>query len=196
MSPELRTFIAIDIPDELREVIAGVRKALEGVARRVAWVRQENIHLTLKFLGEVGEARLPVLKEALEGVSEGASPFELRSNGLGGFPSLRCPRVIYLGLEECPGLITLKSAIEKALATRDFPADERPFRGHLTLCRLRSPGAGRAMGEAAGTVVVEKKVAFVVNRFVLYKSELTPRGARYSVIRDFTLQADGTRGLI
>ncbi len=184
----IRTFIAIDIPQDLRELIKGIRKDLEGVHGRVSWVRTENIHLTLKFLGEVDEARLPLVIKALEGAARGAPPLELCSGVLGAFPSMRRPRVLYLAIEENPGLMALSRAIEKELAKIGLSADKKPFRAHLTICRIRSPETGRALGGAAGELKVEKKVAFTADRFVLYKSELTPQGARYSVIRDFPLK--------
>ncbi len=155
---------------------------------RVTWVRPGNIHLTLRFLGEVDEARLPLVRGALEEAASACRSFELVSDGLDAFPSMRRPRVLYLGLHESPGLSILKEAMDSALAKAGFSEDDKPFKAHLTLCRIRSPETAVALGAAAGALKVEKKVAFTVSRFVLYKSDLSPKGARYSVIKDFQLR--------
>ena len=143
----------------------------------------------MRFLGEVDESRLPLLTGALEEAASASRAFELVSDGLGAFPSMKRPRVLYLGLHDNSGLFALKAAIEEALGRAGFSEDDKPFRAHLTLCRVRSPEAAAQLGAAAGALKVEKKVAFTVSRFVLYKSDLSPKGARYSVIKEFTLSA-------
>ncbi len=155
---------------------------------RLTWVRPGNIHLTLRFLGEVDESRLPLIADALEEAASACPSFELVSDGLGAFPSMRRPRVLYLGLHDNAGLSALKAAVDSALAGAGFSGDDKPFRAHLTLCRVRSPEAAAQLGAAAGALKVEKKVAFTVSRFVLYKSDLSPKGARYSAIKDFQLR--------
>jgi 2'-5' RNA ligase len=170
-------------------LIKDIKKDLAGVPGRLTWVRPGNIHLTLRFLGEVDEARLPLVTGALEEAASASQSFELVSDGLDAFPSMKRPRVLYLGLYDNAGLSALKAAIDRELAKAGFAEDDKPFRGHLTLCRVRSPEAAAALGAAAGALKTEKKVAFTASRFVLYKSDLSPKGARYSVIKDFTLSA-------
>jgi len=157
------------------------------VPGRLAWVRPGNIHLTLRFLGEVDESRLPLVTEALEEAASVCPPLDLVSSGLGAFPSMKRPRVLYLGLKESDGLAALKKSIDEALAKRGFPEDDKPFRAHLTICRVRSPEATATLSARVNTLKMEKKVAFTVDRFVLYKSTLTPEGAVYTRIKDFHL---------
>lgn len=146
------------------------------------------MHLTLKFIGGLDETELHPLTEALGEIGSRIPPFTLRSEDLGAFPSMRSPRTLWLGMENSAELRALKEAIEEALFTRGFNRDEKDFTPHLTLCRIRSRKDSRALAPAATAIKVEKKVAFVVNAFVLYKSILGPGGARHSVIREFPLK--------
>jgi len=160
---------------------------------RISWVRPANIHLTLKFLGEVAKEGLPSIIDALDEVSEVVVPFDLCSNKIGGFPSMSRPRAMYVAVDESPQLTELKENIENALNERGFEKDTKKFRPHLTLCRIRSKEASRAMGKIMSRTEPEKKVAFVVNHFVLYKSTLGPSGPRYDIIKKFPFR--GQKGL-
>ncbi len=166
----------------------GVQSRLKACPERVSWVGPGNRHLTLKFLGDTARERVPPLVEALGKVSSGIDPFELCSNGLGAFPSMRVPRILWLGMDESGELLRLKCLMEEALYEAGFERDKKTFRPHLTLCRIRSKKGSRAMGAMAEAIKVEKKVAFVVTRFVLYKSTLRPAGAQHEVIREFPLR--------
>jgi len=190
---KIRLFIALNIPDELREVLRGVQSRLKPCPGRISPVRPVNIHITLKFLGQTEEQRLNQLIEALSAVSASTRPFELHSGGLGAFPSMKTPRSLWVGMDESQELRALKEAIEGALFNAGFEKDKKAFRPHLTLCRIRSKAASKAVAAMTGTMKAEKKVAFVVDRFVLYKSILNPSGARYEVIREFPF--GGKRGV-
>lgn len=158
-----------------------------GSKVRASWVRPETMHLTLKFLGEVDEEDLELLTRALAGPSEKTAPFTLRSGALGAFPSMRRPRSLWLAIEESGELQALRELIEEALFNLGFKGDKKNFTPHLTLCRIRSKESSMGISRAAERVKVEKKVAFVAQRFVLYKSTLTPSGAVHSLISEFPL---------
>ncbi len=145
------------------------------------------MHLTLRFIGEVNESDIPALCRALEEVSSAAAPFRLISGNLGAFPSMRAPRSLWLGLESSAELHSLRAQMERALFNIGLQREKKNFNPHLTLCRLRSRESSRAISQAARGLKVEKKVAFVVKRFVLYKSILAPQGAVHSLIREFPL---------
>lgn len=184
----IRTFIAIEIPLELKKLLKRLQSRLQKGARgRVSWVRPEAMHLTLNFLGNIDEAALPALSESLGKAASSLSPFTLRSADLGAFPSMRAPRTLWLGLEDSRELMALKEAIDEALFKVGLEKDKKTFRAHLTLCRIRSRPDARALAPLAEALKVEKKVAFVVNAFVLYKSILAPAGARHSIIKKFPL---------
>ncbi len=146
------------------------------------------MHLTLKFLGEVKEAELESLREALKEVSERAAPFRLCSGELGAFPSKKKPRSLWLGLDISRELNNLKTAIEEALYIRGFSRDKKGYSPHLTLCRIRSREDSRAFTSIIEALRIEKKVAFDVNAFVLYKSILAPQGAKHTIIKEFPLR--------
>jgi len=188
---KIRLFIALNIPDELREVLRGVQSRLKPCPGSISMVRPANIHITLKFMGHTEEQRLSPLIEALYTVSASTRPFELHSGGLGAFPSMKSPRGLWVGMDESKELRALKEAMEGALLPAGFEKDKKAFRPHLTLCRIRSKAAVKAMAAKAGPMKVEKKVAFIVDRFVLYKSILNPSGARYEVIREFPFGEKG-----
>jgi len=130
---------------------------------------------------------LPLI-EALAEVSSGLDPFELRSDGLGAFPSMRAPRALWLGIDESTELMELKENMERALSKVGFEKDTKKFSPHLTICRIRSKKAARTVSAMAEGIKIEKKVAFVVKRFVLYRSILSPAGAKYEIIRAFPLR--------
>jgi len=188
---KIRLFIALNIPDELREVLRGVQSRLKPCPGRISMVRPVNIHITLKFMGQTEEQRLSPLIEALCTVSSSTRPFKLSSGGLGAFPSLKAPRSLWVGMDESKELEALKEAMEGALLPAGFEKDKKAFRPHLTLCRIRSKAASKAVAAMTGPMEVEKKVAFVVDRFVLYKSILSPSGARYEIIREFPFGEKG-----
>jgi len=183
----MRLFIALDIPPELKKVLQRLQARLKTCPGRISWVRPANIHLTLKFLGETSTERLPSLYTALKAVSSGIKDFELDSNGLGAFPNTRSPRALCMGLTNSQKLRGLQESIDKSLIKVGFERDKKTFNPHLTICRLRSKDAKRAIWAMAEGMAVEKKVAFVVDRFVLYESILSPAGARYDIIREFPL---------
>jgi len=184
---KIRLFIALNIPDELRKYLKGFQSRLKHCPGRISWVRPDNVHITLKFLGDTEKERINSLVEALSELSSAIMAFRLRSNGLGAFPSRKSPRNLWLGIDESVELAALKEGLEEALSQAGFEKDNKPFRPHLTLCRLRSKEASKAMGSMALDIKAEKKVAFDVDRFVLYKSILGPHGASYDIIREFPL---------
>ncbi|MGE4504257.1 MAG: RNA 2',3'-cyclic phosphodiesterase [Desulfovibrionaceae bacterium] len=202
----VRCFAALPLPGPCREalgvLLAGLRKVLDaerhgpGAAFRPGFVRPENAHLTLRFLGDVDAARVPGVLRALAGVR--FAPFALRLGGLGGFPSLARPGVLLLelaqGATECAGLARL---VEEALAPLGFEQETRPFRAHVTLARLRGAGRGRgpavpagAVGRAAelvATLVAARPLpAFRAERFTLYRSTLGPGGPVYTPLGEFS----------
>jgi len=140
-----------------------------------------NLHLTLKFLGAVPEARIDSVAGALSEASLGACPFEARIRGLGAFPSAGRPRVIWAGVTEgAREMIELARCVDVALAALGFPRDERPFSPHVTLGRVRQPGRNPALSDALGSATAREFGQMRVPSASLMRSELGPRGARYT----------------
>jgi RNA 2',3'-cyclic 3'-phosphodiesterase len=154
---------------------------LRPAAGDVAWVAPGNLHLTLKFLGAVPETRIESIAGALSAASLEANPFQARIRGLGAFPSAGRPRVVWAGVTEgAAEMIDLARRVDTALAALGLPRDERPFSPHVTLGRVRRPGRNLALTDALGSATAREFGQMRVPSASLMRSELGPRGARYT----------------
>jgi len=180
----MRLFVAVDVPDAIkdaieRDVVARLRDALAGAR----WTRPEGRHLTLKFLGDVADERVEGVGEALSGAASRHVGFDAAFDGVGGFPNLKRPRVLWVGIGDgSEQLFDLSGDIETVLETLGFPAEDRPFRGHVTLARFPKPATIGALPDV--TVTDEP---FPVRDVVLFRSQLHPKGARYTALERFPL---------
>jgi 2'-5' RNA ligase len=158
------------------------------VTRGVSWVGTDNFHVTLKFLGSVEDQRVEAIAIAVGAAVAGLEAFDIALRGLGAFPTSSRPRVIWTGVGfGAPGLVALAEVVEQSLAPLGFPREARGFSAHITLGRVREPRRDPALTEAlAGAANVEFGSARV-DRVVLMRSELSPRGARYSEIAGLSL---------
>lgn len=186
---EVRAFIAIELPDEIRRGLVELRKELQRDEHRfVKWVDPEGIHLTLKFLGNVRSGRVTEIAGAMEVAATGIAPFHLEFSGLGVFPSLKQVRVLWVGIGgEVDRLKELQRGIDTELACFGFAREERPFVPHLTLARVRqgaSPSERRSLGELVQSTVFEDTYATTVRTVALMRSQLTPAGAIYSQLSE------------
>lgn len=189
----IRAFIAIDLPPEIRQrldhVTAQLKEKLEGVP--VRWVPGSNIHLTLKFLGDVSVANLELLKKMLAKEVEMHRRFEVSVGGLGAFPNFRRCRVVWVGVEAPPELNTLQRGIDTAIATLGYSREDRPFSAHLTLGRVSRNANSRDV-QAIGSVLESTKVGFLgvtkVDSVHLYKSDLRPTGSVYTQLYSVPLK--------
>ena len=182
---EIRSFIAIELPDEVRRGLASLRNELERDEHRfVKWVDPGGMHLTLKFLGNIPSKRVTEVTGAMEEATQGISPFRLQISGTGVFPGLKQVRVFWVGIGgEVDKLSKLQQNIDSALAALAFPKEERPFVPHLTLARIRqgaSPSERRSFGELVDSTIFEEKYPVEVEAVNLMKSQLTPAGAIYT----------------
>jgi len=152
---------------------------LRPLMNDVAWVAPDNFHLTLKFLGPVATEGLAAVTETLTSAAAACAPFKLELGGLGAFPSPTRPRVLWVGLDTGAAAATvLATRIDEALATLGFAREARAFSAHVTLGRVRQPHAQPRLGEALAAARVVGAVD--VARVSLMRSELSPRGARYT----------------
>lgn len=179
----MRLFIAIDIPDELKKMISGLRADIPGAS----WVQAEQIHLTLAFLGEVEEDVVESLNSELARIR--FAEFELCFDGTGCFPSRHRPRVLWIGLEPQPHLNDLAAKIRAAVLTCGIPQEARPFSPHVTLARLK-PVPSRELDVILDHPQKQKSHSFRVREFILFQSRLTPQGATHIPLRSFPLTAE------
>jgi 2'-5' RNA ligase len=151
-----------------------------------------NLHLTLKFLGAVGQARLEAIVGALGGAASAVSAFDAEFVGLGAFPSPARPRVVWAGVTAGAGPMTeLAGRVDEALARLDFPREARPFSPHVTLGRVRRPERNAALTEALQRAADRGFGRLRVARASLVRSELGPRGARYTELAAVSLGGAG-----
>lgn len=183
---QVRTFIAIELSDEFKTQLAEAQARLKARSpgRSVKWVNPEGIHLTLKFLGNVPAGQIPAISGAIERAVAGHSAFDIHLAGLGCFPDLNRPRVIWVGMEgDLEALEALQRAVEKELHALGYPPEGRRFTAHLTLGRVRddaTPDERRRLGEAVRATVLESGAGLTVHQVSLMKSDLQPTGAVYT----------------
>lgn len=190
---KIRAFIAIDLPDPVKDSLSSLEDRLRPAEHPyVKWADPQGIHLTLKFLGNIAADQVPRIIEAITLVSQGLSPIELQIGGLGAFPNLQRPRVIWVAVTgEVERLITLQRGMDQALAPLGFPREGRPFTPHLTLGRLReraSPMERNSIGKLVIATESESSPTMEVNQISLMRSTLTPSGAIYSRLASIELK--------
>lgn len=180
----MRLFIALNLPAELRSrVAADVLAPLRGQLPGVRWVREETLHVTLLFLGERNEAEAQEARAVVQEVAAKHKLFEVSLAGLGAFPGPARPRVVWLGLESPSPVQELHRSLMREHARLGVPLEGRAYRPHVTLGRVPPPAeaaVSKALGPALAAVRFEVPVTF--GSVDLMKSELTPRGPRYSVL--------------
>lgn len=196
----MRIFIGIALDPEIRARIERFLNGVEGFAPEARWVRPESLHITLKFIGEQSPERVEAITERLRRIESGT--FEIRTAGYGFFPTAKAPRVFWIGIQG--QLSALAESIDMATAELGIPREDRPFSPHLTLARA---GAGRGSGspkwrkgDGPNTTfaVLEKRLAamgeldfgtMTAREFILYQSQLSPKGSKYTKLQRFPLQA-------
>jgi 2'-5' RNA ligase len=180
----VRLFIAIEIPQTIRSTFATLLKEFRAIAPQVKWVRAENLHVTLKFLGETDSAKLGALQNVLSAVCSG-EPVGLEFRGLGFFPNEKRPRVFWAGMEASPNLKTLAADIDQATHRLGYPLEERPFTPHLTLARFQPPGIPPKLLQAIQVKSAQAFGSLRTGEFHLIESKLKPTGAEYTTVQTF-----------
>lgn len=193
---QIRSFIAIELPQDVKK---GLAKLIGELARAehpfVKWVNPEGVHLTLKFLGNIPFKQVDEISKAIEEAAQEILPFHLEVSGLGVFPNLKQPRVLWVGIKgEIDNLLKLQQNVDSALAPLGFAKEKRPFTPHLTLARLReraSPEERKSFGELVMSTSFEGSYPLEVETVSLMRSQLAPEGAIYT--RLFAAKLDAKR---
>jgi len=184
----MRAFVAIELPGTIKDAVESLSQRLQGCGARASWVRSDNMHLTLRFFGDIENEQTDRLVELLAESCKDVSPFSLRIRGVGAFPNVRKPSVVWVGAESL-GVSpdTLYRAAERAARAVGLRADDKPFHPHVTLARIRDARTARPLMEAMEHETVFDAGAFDVHGMTLFSSELTPKGPIYRVVREFLL---------
>ncbi|HJU04797.1 MAG TPA: RNA 2',3'-cyclic phosphodiesterase [Nitrospiraceae bacterium] len=200
----IRTFVAVELDPVLRHAIGRLQDQLKDRVQhellksphaRLQWVRPESIHLTLKFLGDVEEARVETICRTMAEAIGALPPLTLIVQGVGAFPTLRAPRVLWLGVSSDPGqaqvnaLTHLAGTVDQALHRLGFPLESRPFSPHFTLARIkeRPHEIGKALNDCQVMTHTSPLGTLIVRTIALIKSELTPSGSRYTRLCELPL---------
>ena len=185
-----RVFLAIDPPEAVLKKIAAIQEALrKNIHGSISWVRPQGIHLTLKFFGDIGRKDIGEISRLVSGHAAASRELKLDVQGLGVFPNSRRPRVLWIGVGgDVVRLIDLQQAIDRGLEACGFKREERPFRAHLTLARIKSPQGLAGIDKTLAEKGPESAGSFEAKGLTLFKSDLTPKGAIYTVLADFPFQ--------
>ena len=187
MPPTIRTFIALQLPPSVISLLEKVQEDLKSMRLRAKWVRPENIHLTLKFLGNIAPDDIDIIGRAMMDAVDDFAAIDLVARGVGVFPGIKRPRVIWVGLGgQIQLLFAMQCMLEDNLAALGFKKEKRPFKGHLTLGRFRQTANANTIRQIMREYANLYSEEFTASRIILFKSDLKPTGAVYSQL----LQAD------
>ncbi len=188
----MRLFVAVDLSPETRAQLGAVREQIDSSlngrrAPRITWVKPEVAHLTVQFLGEVADHDVDQVTGALGGHSLADGPFVVSWDALGAFPDTRRPRVLWLGAASgTESMQALAREVRKRLAAVAIVDEDRPFRAHVTVARVRDPGSGVRWSDIVSSVRPGRTMMHV-DHVTLYHSQLSPDGPRYTALATWTL---------
>jgi len=195
----MRLFIALDIDEDIRRRIARFMDGIRGFAPETRWVEPESLHLTLKFIGELPENTVDGIKHELETIH--AETAQLQFRGYGFFPTVKSPRVFWLGVEAGPQLAALAAAVDASVSSLGIPKEDRAFSPHLTLARgavgsgsprwRKSDGPNRTfqqLQEKLSALPFPEFGTMTPREFFLYQSQLSSKGSKYSKLAAFELK--------
>ncbi len=185
----IRSFLAIELGNAQREMAVRILGELSRIPAEVKWVKPEQLHLTLKFFGSIPQETVDRVITVLGPELAQHPRFSLTLKGLGAFPNLRRPRVIWMGVGgDLSSLQELQGSVENRLASIGIPKEERPFRGHLTLGRVKGGLIREEVAQCWLRVFEGESTPFEVTEAVLFRSDLKPQGAIYTPLKVFPLQ--------
>jgi 2'-5' RNA ligase len=185
----MRCFIAIPIPNEIHHELSRIQSQLKETEPDIKWGNPENIHLTLKFLGEIGQTKARIISQQLKGLTNKHSCFDASIGRPGAFPTLSNPRVIWLDINKNGDKINnLQQEIEEKLQSLGFEKETRPFHPHLTLGRVRSKKNIQKLAEKLKALPLPQFNPVTIDKIIFFQSILKPAGAEYTVLDEFKLQ--------
>lgn len=185
----MRSFIAIELEENLKIQLSSLISKLMSVSQDIKWIKRQGMHLTLKFLGEIGHDKIKEIESCMAEIARKTDAFPLQLSGTGAFPpGKRNPRVLWVGITENPSLINLQAEIETGCERSGFPREKRRFHPHLTLGRVK---AFSKLEGALSLLEKNRETSFgemIVKKITLFQSLLKPTGAEYKVLSEFNLK--------
>jgi 2'-5' RNA ligase len=180
----MRAFIAIELPETIRAALGRKQDSFRSLSPNARWTRPEGIHLTLKFLGEISDAKVREVSQSLKNLSPFES-FAIGLKGFGFFPDARRPQVFWAGVDAPPNLSQVAEQVEEAMQKIGFAREGRPFRPHLTLARFKVPQPQPALQALLRQQGEQEVGHFEVSEFFLFESRLLPQGAEHRKVERF-----------
>jgi len=188
----MRAFIAIELPCAVKEYLGRFQNKLKTSASDIKWVNPENIHLTLKFLGEIEDKTTDEIKEILETVSCRRLAFYIRLSTLGAFPKINSPRIIWTGIDKgADETKEIAAELEERIAKIGIPKEDKPFSAHLTIGRTRSAFNRENLAKTLVALqgeIIQDNIEFRADKLTLFKSTLTPQGPVYTILKEANLK--------
>jgi 2'-5' RNA ligase len=185
-----RIFVAVALHPALREAVRGLERRLEEAGVTPRWITPENLHFTLRFLGRISSAQLTRVQRAAREAAAGIAPFRISLSGVGAFPTMRSPRVVWVGIAEgAAALKELARRLDEALARQRFPKEPRSLQPHLTLARIRDPRQAGGLGAAAASLGAFELGWQDVTSILVVESHLRPSGAFYVPVEEVPLSS-------
>jgi len=185
----MRLFVAIHIPESIRKSIASVLQEFRTIDPNIKWIKIENLHLTLKFLGNTDASKLDSISKTLVMIRSEDS-ISVHFTGLGFFPNRRRPNILWAGIRASPNLRTIVEEIDQRLAVVGFPLEQREFAPHLTLARLAETGLSAKLIAAIDQISSREFGGFRATQFHLIESDLKSSGAEYTTLHSFSFVAE------
>jgi RNA 2',3'-cyclic 3'-phosphodiesterase len=183
----VRCFIAVDLTVQVKGALRELIEVLKRHGGDIKWVRSENLHLTLKFLGGTPPELLPKISESIAVLTSSYRPFSIKVAGVGVFPGRKNPRVVWVGIHDSETLGTVKESIENAMISYGYEKEDREFRPHLTIGRVRSQRGMISTMNALNAYEGKDFGTVLIDRIKLMKSELKPSGPEYTCLYDLPL---------
>ncbi len=188
----MRVFIALEVPQDVQQRIASLIEVLAASHADVGWVRPEQLHVTMKFLGELSEEQRAATEALIRRVAAGQVPFIVGLRALGAFPSLRAPRVLWVGIDTGQDeVVRLAETLEREGSALGWPVEARPFSAHVTIGRVRSFRGREALLREAERLHWQPPAPWQVRALTLYQSLLSPSGASYRVLAEAPFSGAG-----
>lgn len=179
----MRCFIAIELPPDVRSTLERLIRSLRRPGRDVRWSSAEQLHITLKFLGSVSDADIPRICEITAAAARAVAPFELRLAALGGFPSVRSPRVAWIGVDDpAGGCAAWLAAADSEFESIGVPCETRPFHPHVTLGRSKSPAGNRLLGSSIASLAPPPAIRMNIDAVTVFESRPGKDGSEYTPI--------------
>lgn len=189
MSDTIRAFIGFELPEKIISYINKIQEDIKGYRFKVRWVRPGNIHLTLKFLGDIDRSDTEKVGKAIAESAKETVPVSLAVKGIGVFPDIKRPRVVWCGIAgNMDSLTRLHKTLDENLALIGFQKEKRPFKGHLTLGRVKEKINSKRLLDAIKAIGGLESEPFIADQIILFKSELKPAGAVYTKLKTVSLR--------